>query len=310
MALSLLLSILLLWSLLSTASTLDITKILDQHPDYAVFNQLLTKTHVAQEINKRKSITVLAVPNGAMSGIASQDEDSLKVIMKIHVVLDYYDSSKIKNIKNSTTLTTLYQTTGSASKEEGFLKVKKENNDIKLTSAVSGSSVSARVSKVVTSIPSDLSIVEVSNAIMPPGLDGSPISPTPSSSSMSDSSPSPTPAKHKKAKPSSPSPSHDDSSPAPSDSDTPAPSPHKRGHGHEHEHKHKHAHASASAPAPSDDSDGASDDADADADADDADDGDNATADEEDDMAEDDSSSPRNAVSGFMILLASLFATM
>ncbi|KVH87535.1 FAS1 domain-containing protein [Cynara cardunculus var. scolymus] len=223
MALSLLLSIFLLWSLVSTATAFNITKILDQHPDYAVFNQLLTKTHVAQEINKRKSITVLAVPNGAVSGITGQDEETLKVIMKIHVVLDYYDSAKIKKIKDDTTLTTLYQTTGSADKEEGFLRIIKDDNDIKLTSAVSGSSVTARVSKVVTSIPSDISVVEVSNAIMPPGLDGSPISPSPSSTSKH-KSPSPSPNKSSSPK-SSDAPDADDSKSAPSDSDAPAPSP-------------------------------------------------------------------------------------
>ncbi|XP_024963269.1 fasciclin-like arabinogalactan protein 14 [Cynara cardunculus var. scolymus] len=305
MALSLLLSIFLLWSLVSTATAFNITKILDQHPDYAVFNQLLTKTHVAQEINKRKSITVLAVPNGAVSGITGQDEETLKVIMKIHVVLDYYDSAKIKKIKDDTTLTTLYQTTGSADKEEGFLRIIKDDNDIKLTSAVSGSSVTARVSKVVTSIPSDISVVEVSNAIMPPGLDGSPISPSPSSTSKH-KSPSPSPNKSSSPK-SSDAPDADDSKSAPSDSDAPAPSPKGKDHGHGHKHKHKHA--PASAPAPSDDSaDADADDDDADADADDSsspDEEDNSTGDEDDD-----SSSPRNAaVSGF-VLLASLFAML
>ncbi|KAJ9558081.1 hypothetical protein OSB04_012695 [Centaurea solstitialis] len=301
MALSLLLSIFLLWSpLLSTPTTaLDITKILDQHPNYALFNQLLTKTHVAEEINKRESVTVLAVPNAAMSSVATQDEETLRIVMKIHAVLDYYDSAKIKKVEDGTTLTTLYQTTGSADKDAGFLKVTKEKNEIKLISGASGSSVSARVTKVVTSIPSDLSIVEVSNAIVPPGLEGSTISSTDSSlDSDSDSSPAPSPRKHHKHhKAPAPSPSDSDDE---KDSDSPAPSPDK--HGHDHKNTHKNA------PAPCDDSDGASDDADPDdADANDADDDE-----EDDDMGTDEvpSSSPRNAIASGFALLASLFAIM
>ncbi|CAH1440327.1 unnamed protein product [Lactuca virosa] len=284
MALSPVLSCFLLWSLVSTATAFDITKILNQYTDYTVFNQELSRTGVAEEINMRTSVTVLVISNGAMSAVTSQKEGSIADIMRIHVVLDYYDSAKIKTLKNETTLTTLYQTTGSADKEQGFITVNKENNEIKLGSAVSGSQMSARVNKVVTSVPYDISVIEISSPIIPNGIDAS--------DPPSQSSPSPSPDQSYSTPLHPPSSSPSDS-PADSSSDhsssanttAPASAP-------SNESKQKPIYGQAPAvPSPSD--------ADVDADDDDAD----APSDKA-------SSSSRKAIVSGIMLLASFVASL
>ncbi|KAL4562151.1 hypothetical protein LXL04_034345 [Taraxacum kok-saghyz] len=268
----------LLWSLVSTATAFDITKILDQYSDYDTFNQELSKTGVAEEINQRKSVTILVVCNDAMSAVTSQKEGSIADIMRIHVVLDYYDSAKIRTLKDETTLTTLYQTTGSAKKEQGFIIVSKNDNEIKLGSAVSGSQMSAKLNKVVTSVPYDVSIIEISSPIIPSGINDS------GSDQPSKSSPAESP---NNSSSSSPSESPADSSSGDTAAQAPAPSP-------------------SDADAPSGGVDSSADDADADGDvyATDA----NAPSGVAD--ADQNSSSSRNAIVSGVMLLASFVATL
>lgn len=287
MALSPLLSCFLLWSLVSTATAFDITKILNQYTDYTIFNEELSRTRVAEEINMRTSVTVLVISNGAMSAVTSQKEGSIADIMRIHVVLDYYDSAKIKTLKNETTLTTLYQTTGSADKEQGFITVNKENNEIKLGSAVSGSQMSARVNKVVTSVPYDVSVIEISSPIIPNGIDASD-----PPSQLSSPSPSPDQSYSTPLPPPSSSPSDspaDSSSDHSSSANTTAPA-----FAPSNESKQKPIYGQAPAvPSPSD----------ADVDSDDDDD-----ADAPSDKAS--SSSRKAIVSGIIMLLASFVASL
>ncbi|VAI19354.1 unnamed protein product [Triticum turgidum subsp. durum] len=54
----------------AAAEGYNITKILAEYPEYSQFNKLLTQTRLAQDINKRRTITVLVVANGDMGGLA------------------------------------------------------------------------------------------------------------------------------------------------------------------------------------------------------------------------------------------------
>ncbi|KAL0312215.1 UNVERIFIED_CONTAM: Fasciclin-like arabinogalactan protein 14 [Sesamum radiatum] len=117
-----LVSAVLLLSSATTTSAFNVTLMLDKYPDYTEFNNLLSKTGVADEINRRQTITILALSNGHFGDISSKKDDVQKRIISTHVVLDYYDVAKLKQYNTSKgPLTTLFQTYGQAKEHQGFL---------------------------------------------------------------------------------------------------------------------------------------------------------------------------------------------
>ncbi|KAI5660365.1 hypothetical protein M9H77_29158 [Catharanthus roseus] len=196
------------------ADAFNITLLLDKYPDYSNFNSFLTQTGLAAAINSRQTITVLAVNNDNVSPLSSKSGNVLKSILSLHVILDYYDLKKLQNISNKTLiLTTLFQASGNARGQQGFLNVTDSGSDVKISSAVKGSPQSASVVGSVAAQPYNISVIQISNVVVPPGLDN-----------VTDSSPptkSPTPAKSPRKSPKS-SPSA-----APSAESPPAPPPSK-----------------------------------------------------------------------------------
>lgn len=159
----------------SAASAFNITRLLGQYPEFSTFNDFLTQTKLYEPINHRQTITVLAIDNSAIGAISGKPEDVLKRILSVHVVLDYYDVEKLQDLsKKSTLLTTLYQTSGTAENQQGFLNVTKlSSGDIVFGSAVKGASHDAKLVKVVASQPYNISVIQVSSPIIAPGIDAS-----------------------------------------------------------------------------------------------------------------------------------------
>ncbi|KAL6208104.1 hypothetical protein ACLB2K_019056 [Fragaria x ananassa] len=194
---------------ISYCSAFNITKLLEKEDDFSTFNQHLSDTKLADQINKRSTITVLAVDNSAIGGLG--DDSVVKAIMSIHVILDYYDKEKLTKLaKNnkSTTLTTLYQTSGLAKNEQGFVRIATDDDGITFGSASKGSQMNSKLVKSVTSQPYNISVLQVSSIIEVPNINADP-------------SPKKAPApKSRKAKPPSPASSDgpsDDSADGPSD---------------------------------------------------------------------------------------------
>ncbi|KAL8150941.1 hypothetical protein V2J09_020749 [Rumex salicifolius] len=120
----------LLAALVALASTAvsghNITKILAQHPDFSTFNHYLTLTHLADEINRRQTITVCALNNAAMSDIVSKGYSlyTVRNILSFHVLVDYYGTKKLHQITDGTTLTaSLFQSTGAAPGNSGYVNI-------------------------------------------------------------------------------------------------------------------------------------------------------------------------------------------
>jgi len=157
--------------LFTSATCFNITKILDTYPDFSTFNQYLTETKLAAEINKRQTITVLAVANDAMSGIQGST-DVIKHIMGNHVVLDYYDEVKLNKLsKNTALLTTLFQSTSLAEQQQGFLNVTKmKSGEIEFGSAVKGAQLNSRLVKKLAAQPYNISVLQVSAPIVADGI--------------------------------------------------------------------------------------------------------------------------------------------
>ncbi|XP_022758911.1 fasciclin-like arabinogalactan protein 2 [Durio zibethinus] len=165
---SLALFLLLLFSS-STSNAHNITRILAKHPEFSTFNHFLTTTHLAAEINRRQTITVLALDNAAMSSLLAKQLSlySLKNVLSLHVLVDYFGSKKLHQITNGTALTaTMFQATGAAPGSSGYVNITDlkggkvgfgaEDNDGKLD---------AVYVKSVAEIPYNISVLQISQVL-------------------------------------------------------------------------------------------------------------------------------------------------
>ncbi|PIN03075.1 hypothetical protein CDL12_24402 [Handroanthus impetiginosus] len=207
----------------TTTSAFNITRLLGQYPDFSEFNSLLSKTHLAAEINSRKTITVLALTNGRLGDISGKPEDVQKRILSNHVVLDYYDLLKLNKLKDTkTVLTTLFQATGIANEQQGFLNVvHSKDGSILFGSAMRGAPIDAKLEGSVASQPYNISVLSVSHPIIAPGIDGTltPVSAPPPKATAPAADKVPPPA----ASPVEEEPA--DAPTADSDADAPVPAP-------------------------------------------------------------------------------------
>ncbi|XP_018506143.2 fasciclin-like arabinogalactan protein 10 [Pyrus x bretschneideri] len=171
-----------------TSSTLNITKILNDYPDFSQFNSYLTDTQVCDQINVRTSITVFVVNNAAMSYLVGKSNEVKKRLLSLHVVMDYYTFDKFKSFPNSQTtqLTTLLQDTFQSIGFEGLLNA--TNGDTVSIVSAAGSE-KAKVVKDIFTENLKLSVVQLSNLIVPVDLNSSP-SPSVPSPSLSPPAPS------------------------------------------------------------------------------------------------------------------------
>ncbi|KAL4352602.1 hypothetical protein GQ457_06G032560 [Hibiscus cannabinus] len=151
----------------------NITAILEGFPDYSSYNSFLSQTKLADEINTRQTITCLVLNNGAMSALTAKHPLSvIKNILSLHVLLDYYDPQKLHKISEGTTLTTtLYQTTGNAPGNLGFVNITDlQGGKVGFGSAIPGSKLDSSYTKSVKQIPYNISILEISAPIIAPGI--------------------------------------------------------------------------------------------------------------------------------------------
>ncbi|KAJ1383873.1 FAS1 domain [Sesbania bispinosa] len=104
----------------------NITRILADHPGFSTFNHYLTVTHLADEINRRQTITVLALDNAAMSSLLDKHLTlgTLKNVLSLHVLVDYFGTKKLHQISNRTTLvSSMFQATGAAAGTAGYVNI-------------------------------------------------------------------------------------------------------------------------------------------------------------------------------------------
>ncbi|XWS31088.1 hypothetical protein CRYUN_Cryun23aG0047400 [Craigia yunnanensis] len=168
-SLALFLFLLLLLFSSTTSNAHNITRILAKHPEFSTFNHYLTTTHLAAEINRRRTITVLALDNAAMSSLLAKQLSlyTLKNVLSLHVLVDYFGSKKLHQITNGTALTsTMFQATGAAPGSSGYINITDlksgkvgfgaEDNDGKLD---------AVYVKSVAEIPYNISVLQISQVL-------------------------------------------------------------------------------------------------------------------------------------------------
>lgn len=188
---------LILGSLCEFTCAFNITKILDAYPDYTQLNDFLTKTGVAEEINNRSTLTVLAPSNsvlgGYLSGIpnAYADPDQVGDTLRYHVLLGYFGIPELQELpENGTSVTTLLQTTGRANESQGFVTLHNNGTSFLVGHEFLDAYGNETILGNVTQLPYDYSILQISTILAPvaPSLP----SPTPAPGPLS-KVPSPVP---------------------------------------------------------------------------------------------------------------------
>ncbi|KAI4306219.1 hypothetical protein L6164_029512 [Bauhinia variegata] len=155
--------------LVSAVHAHNITRILAKHPEFSTFNHYLTITHLAPEINGKTTITICAVDNAAMNELLAKklSINTIKNILSLHVLLDYFGAKKLHQIRDGTALVaTMFQATGTAPGTAGFVNITDlkggkvgfgaENNDGVL---------SASYVKSVEEIPYNISVIQISKIL-------------------------------------------------------------------------------------------------------------------------------------------------
>lgn len=162
----------------TSISAHNITAILSGFSQYTSFNSYLTQTKLSDDINNRQPVTVLAVTDAAFSTLVSKHPiPVIKHALSLHVLLDYFDGPKLHKLSNGSVLsTTLYQTTGTAQGQLGFVNItdRKKGGKVCFGSGVPGSPLDSTYTKEVKKFPYSLSIVEISQPIIVPGIMSAP----------------------------------------------------------------------------------------------------------------------------------------
>ncbi|KAL1566968.1 fasciclin-like arabinogalactan protein 1 [Salvia divinorum] len=161
-----------LFLLPSTTNAHNISSILAKYPDFSTFNNYLTITLLAPEIYRRETITVCAVDNPAMDRFLSNGLTlgAIKNVLSLHVLLDYFDAEKLLLIPNGTAQSaTLFQATGFSPDSSGFVQITNLNGGNVGFSPKDDSRaapVAATFVKSVEAVPHNLSVIQISAALL------------------------------------------------------------------------------------------------------------------------------------------------
>ncbi|KAJ7964690.1 Fasciclin-like arabinogalactan protein [Quillaja saponaria] len=153
----------------STTHAFNITRILAQHPDFSTFNHYLTATHLASEINRRRTITVLALDNASMSSLLSKHLtlSTLKNVLSLHVLVDYFGAKKLHQLTGGTTLTaSMFQSTGAAVGTSGYVNITNlKGGKVGFGSEDNDGTLNAFYVKSVAEESYNISILQISQAL-------------------------------------------------------------------------------------------------------------------------------------------------
>ncbi|CAO2168680.1 unnamed protein product [Urochloa humidicola] len=157
----------------ATAEGFDILQILGKHDEFSQFCKLLNETHLAGDINRDRTITVLAVGNGDMGHLTGGHYSlgTIRHILELHVVADYYDEKKLKQLsRGATAASTLFQRSGFAPGMAGYVNITQHRGG-KVTFIVDDATDSVKPVTFVKQIEShryDYSVLQVSSVLSSP----------------------------------------------------------------------------------------------------------------------------------------------
>ncbi|KAL2493679.1 Fasciclin-like arabinogalactan protein 2 [Forsythia ovata] len=160
-------------SLLSaTTHAHNITQILAKHPEFSTFNHYLTVTHLASEINRRRTITVCAVDNAAMNELLDKHFSTytIKNVLSLHIFADYFGAKKLHQIpKSSTTTSSLFQATGEAAGTSGYVNItNSKGGKVYFSPVDSEDTPTSTFVKSINEIPYVIAVIQISHVLLSP----------------------------------------------------------------------------------------------------------------------------------------------
>ncbi|XP_024521802.1 fasciclin-like arabinogalactan protein 8 [Selaginella moellendorffii] len=161
-------------------ATTNPTSVLQNRPDFSTFSKLLTDTGVISEINQRSSLTLLVPHNSAMDAVLNRSSPSstplplpvVADVLRYHCLLQYLDVPQIKSMTNELGMlvTSLYQTTGRAAGQNGFVNVS-VSSDGQIHAGLPFAATSlATVRTNITQFPYNISYMQIDQALVPEDL--------------------------------------------------------------------------------------------------------------------------------------------
>ncbi|KAM0893061.1 hypothetical protein ACQ4PT_025326 [Festuca glaucescens] len=168
----------------TAAEGYNITKILGEYPEYSQFNKLLTETRLAADINKRRTITVLAVANGDMGDLAASGRtlQTKRHMLQMHVLVDYYGGKKLHQLAHGVTAcSTMFQESGAAQGMSGYVNItQRRGGKVTFTAEdASDSSSPSSYVKTVKEIPYDLAVLQIDSVLASPEAEAPVAAPAP-----------------------------------------------------------------------------------------------------------------------------------
>ncbi|KAL6600590.1 hypothetical protein ACP70R_045390 [Stipagrostis hirtigluma subsp. patula] len=144
----------------------NITTILAAHKEYSKFNEMLSKTRLANDINRRQTITVLCVDNAAMAALDHYSLQTIRHILQTHILVDYYGEKKLDKLaKGSTQSSSLFQETGTSGMS-GYVNITRKGGKVEFMSVDADDTAKpSRFVKSVKEFPYDLAVLQVSSII-------------------------------------------------------------------------------------------------------------------------------------------------
>lgn len=143
----------------------NITQILEKHPQFSTFNHYLSVTHLAEEINRRRTITVLAVDNAAMGPLLAKHPTifTIKNVLSFHILADYFGSRRLHEITHRSALVaSLFQATGAAPGTTGFVNITNvRGGHVAFGAEDNGGVLNARFVKAIKQLSYRISVVQV-----------------------------------------------------------------------------------------------------------------------------------------------------
>lgn len=154
---------------------LNITGILSHYPDLSDFTALLTTTGIYADLDRRTSLTILAVPNAHLRtpSFPASSPGTLADVVRYHVLLQYLSWSDLRRTPPAGSLvTTLFQTTGRAPSDFGSLNLTfNPSNGVVSFHPPNNNTVAANVLYLLKTVPYNLSIFTVDSLLIPYGFD-------------------------------------------------------------------------------------------------------------------------------------------
>ncbi|CAD6242584.1 unnamed protein product [Miscanthus lutarioriparius] len=175
-------------------AALNITAILSGRRDLAEFSRELAATGLADDINGRNTITVLAVDDAHMAPLKARGlpRETLRHVLSLHVLVDYYDDAKLHRLPGgSADVSTLFQASGDAPGSAGMVKIAErrgggvafvpQDND-----GDDAGSTTVFYVRSVHQTPYNISVLQVSGVISSPAAEAPAAAADPSRPNVSD----------------------------------------------------------------------------------------------------------------------------